>query len=40
LRPAVRAELPPLQTTRLLDQLRERTRFLHCSRRTDEAYVH
>jgi integron integrase len=40
LRPAVRAELPPLQTTRLLDQLRERIRFLHYSRRTEEAYVH
>jgi hypothetical protein len=40
LRPAVRAELPPLQTRRLLDQLRERIRFLHYSRRTEEAYVH
>jgi hypothetical protein len=40
LRPAVRAELPPLQTTRLPDQLRERIRFLHYGRRTEETYVH
>jgi integron integrase len=32
--------LPPLQSTRLLDQVRERIRYLHYSRRTEEAYVH
>lgn len=40
-RPAVQAAaLPPLQAARLLDQLRERIRYLHYSRRTEEAYVH
>jgi site-specific recombinase XerD len=32
--------LPPLQSARLLDQLRERVRLLHYSRRTEEAYLH
>lgn len=32
--------LPALQSTRLLDQVRERIRLLHYSRRTEEAYVH
>ena len=32
--------LPPLRSTKLLDQLRERIRLLHYSRRTEEAYVH
>ena len=32
--------LPPLQAPRLLDQLRERIRFLHYSLRREEAYVH
>ncbi|MDC6171022.1 integron integrase [Paucibacter sp. XJ19-41] len=31
--------LPPLRSTKLLDQLRERIRYLHYSRRTEEAYV-
>jgi integron integrase len=31
---------PPLQSTRLLAQLRERLRYLHYSLRTEEAYVH
>lgn len=31
---------PPLQATRLLDQLRERLRYLHYSLRTEQAYVH
>eukprot|EP01035_Chromulina_nebulosa_P002198 gene2199-2965_t len=31
---------PPLQSTRLLDRLRERIRLLHYSRRTETAYVH
>jgi Phage integrase, N-terminal SAM-like domain len=33
------ARLPPLKSTRLLDQLRERIRTLHYSLRTEEAYV-
>lgn len=32
--------LPPLQSERLLDQVRERIRFLHYSKRTEQAYVH
>jgi len=32
--------LPPLHSTRLLDQVRERIRYLHYSIRTEEAYVH
>jgi integron integrase len=32
--------LPPLRSTRLLDQLRERIALLHYSRRTEQAYVH
>jgi integron integrase len=40
LRPVVRSELPPLQTARVLDQLRERVRYLHYSLRTEEAYVY
>ncbi len=32
--------LPPLKSLRLLDQVRERIRLLHYSRRTEEAYVH
>jgi integron integrase len=33
-------DLPPLRAARVLDQLRERIRYLHYSRRTEEAYVH
>lgn len=33
-------QLPPLRATRLLDQVRERIRYLHHSIRTAEAYVH
>ena len=33
-------ELPPMQSTRLLDQVRERIRYLHYSIRTEEAYVY
>jgi len=40
LRPVVANPLPPLQAPRLLDQLRERVRYLHYSRRTEQAYVH
>ena len=32
--------LPPLQSARLLDQVRERVRYLHYSLRTEQAYVH
>jgi integron integrase len=32
--------LPPLQSPRLLDQVRERIRYLHYSIRTEEAYIH
>lgn len=32
-------ELPPLEATRLLDQVRERVRYLHYSLRTEQAYV-
>lgn len=31
---------PPLRSTRLLAQLRERLRYLHYSLRTEEAYIH
>lgn len=34
------ANHPPLVATRLLDQLRERIRYLHYSLRTEQAYVH
>lgn len=34
------ASLPTLRSPRLLDQLRERARLLHYSRRTEQAYVH
>ena len=32
--------LPPLRAPKVLDQLRERIRYLHYSMRTEEAYVH
>ena len=34
------AALPPLQSTKLLDQVRERIRYLHYSLRTEEAYLY
>ena len=40
LRPTVVPVLAPLKSTRLLDQLRERNRLIHCSRRTKQGYVH
>lgn len=40
LRPAASPALPPLQSPRLLDQLRERIRLLHYSLRTEKAYVY
>jgi integron integrase len=38
--PATAPILPALKSARLLDQLRERVRYLHYSRRTELAYVH
>ena len=32
--------LPPLQSVRLPDQMRERVRYLHYSLRTEQAYVY
>lgn len=40
LRPALPANLPPLRAVKLLDQLSERVRMLHYSRRTEQAYLH
>ena len=37
---SVTPTLPPLKAVKVLDQLRERIRYLHYSRRTEEAYVH
>ena len=31
---------PPLQSIRLLDQVRERIRYLHYSLKTEKAYLH
>ena len=33
-------QLPPLQSVKLLDQVRERIRYLHYSPRTEDAYVY
>ncbi len=35
-----KAPLPPLRSQRLLEQVRERVRYLHFSLRTEQAYVH
>ena len=32
--------LPPLQSTKILEQVRERTRYLHYSIRTEAAYLY
>lgn len=37
---SVEAPLPALRSARLLDQVRERIRYLHYSIRTEESYVH
>src|SRR5699024_12746917 len=34
------APFPPLRSVKVLDQLRERIRYLHYSLRADQAYVH
>jgi integrase len=38
--PARSGPLSALRSVEVLDQLRERIRYLHCSRRTEAAYVH
>ena len=40
LRSTASPSLPPLQSVRLLDQMRERVRYLHYSLRTEQAYVY
>jgi len=40
LRPVAPNTMPALQAPRLLDQVRERVRYLHYSRRTEQAYVY
>src|ERR1041384_1015634 len=40
MRPVPPTNLPPLRAVRLLDQLRERVRMLHYSRRTEQAYLY
>ena len=40
LRPVVTTMLPPLKAPRLLDQIRERIRYLHYTRGTEQAYIH
>lgn len=40
LRPPPAGGLPPLRAVRLLDQLRERIRYLHYSRSTEDIYVY
>jgi hypothetical protein len=40
LRPVVTTMLPPLKAPRLMDQVRERIRYLHYTRSTEQAYVH
>ena len=37
---SVKKHMPPLQSARILDQLRERIRYLHHSLRTGKAYVY
>jgi integron integrase len=40
LRPVVTTMMPPLKAPRLMDQIRERIRYLHYTRGTEEAYVY
>jgi hypothetical protein len=37
---AIKPGTPPLQSTRLLDLVRERIRYVHCSLKTEKAYVY
>ncbi len=39
-KPSKNAPRPPLQAKRLIDQVRERMRYLHYSLRTEQAYVY
>jgi hypothetical protein len=39
-KPSSNAPRPPLQAKRLLDQVRERLRYLHYSLRTEQTYVY
>ena len=38
--PRLESSKPPFKSVRLLDQMRERIRYLHYSLRTEEAYVY
>ncbi|MEJ1938901.1 phage integrase N-terminal SAM-like domain-containing protein, partial [Nostoc sp. NIES-2111] len=40
MRPASPVNFPPLRAVRLLDQLLERIRMLHYSRRTEQGYLY
>jgi len=40
IRPKSNPALPPLQSQRILDQVRERIRYLHLSIRTEETYLY
>ena len=40
LRPIVTTMMPPLKAPRLMDQVRERIRYLHYTRSTEDAYVY
>jgi integrase len=40
LRPVVTTMMPPLKAPRLMDQVRERIRYLHYTRSTEQVYVH
>lgn len=39
-RPQSSKAMPPLQSTRILDQVRERVRYLHYSKSTEESYIY
>ena len=40
MRPVVTTMMPPLKAPRLMDQVRERIRYLHYTRGTEQAYIH
>ena len=40
MRPTIKTMMPPLKAPRLMDQVRERIRYLHYTRSTEQAYVH
>ena len=37
---SAKKHIAPLQSVRILDRLREQIRYLHCSLKTEEAYVY